>query len=98
MKTLLFTIAHKVKGNFSNFAEALKYAWKVIKLKMQLAKSVVVFKFKKTDGTIREAIGTLQSSYLPQGKNTGKSNTGVFTYFDVEKQEYRCAKIESLIF
>lgn len=98
MKTLLFIIAHKVKANFSNFAEALKYAWKVIKLRTQMTKTIVAFKFKKIDGSVREAIGTLQASLLPQSKGTGKSNAGVFTYFDVEKQEYRCAKVESLIF
>jgi|SRR5690606_5245688 len=98
MKSLLFTIAHRVKSNFANFSEALKYAWKVIKLKMKMGKQVVSFKFRKVDGSIREAVGTLKASMLPATKGTGKSNPNVFTYFDVEKSQYRCAKIESLIF
>lgn len=96
MKTLLFTIAHKVKANFANFSEALKYAWKVIKLKSRMTKAVVAFKFKKVDGSIREAVGTLQKSIVPQTKGIG-SSPAVFTYFDMDKNEYRCAKIESLI-
>lgn len=98
MKSLLFTIAHKVKSNFANFSDALKYAWRVIKLRAILTREVVSFKFRKVDGSIREAVGTLKSEFLPASKGTGKSNAGVFTYFDVEKQEFRCAKIDSLIF
>lgn len=97
MRTLLFTIAHRVKSNFDNFSEALKYAWKVIKLRMQLTKRVVSFKFKKVDGSIRSAVGTLKSDLLPQGKGKSSSPT-VFTYFDLEVNDYRCAKIENLIF
>jgi len=98
MKSLLFTIAHKVKSNFANFSDALKYAWRVIKLRVKLTREVVAFKFRKVDGSIREALGTLKAEFLPASKGTGKSNPSVFTYFDVEKQEYRCARIESLIF
>lgn len=98
MKSLLFTIAHRVKPNFVNFSEALKYAWKVIKLRVKLTREVVTFKFRKVDGSIRVAIGTLKAEFLPASKGTGRSNPGVFTYFDIEKQGYRCAKIESLIF
>ena len=98
MKSLLFKIAHTVKSKFNSFSEALKYAWKVIKLRMKMKKEIVSFRFKKVDGSIREAVGTLKSEFLPASKGTGKSNSCVFTYFDIEKKAYRCAKIDALIF
>lgn len=98
MKSLLFKIAHTVKSKFNSFSEALKYAWKVIKLRMKMKKGIVSFSFKKVDGSIREAVGTLKASVIPQVKGDGKPNINVFTYFDVEKQSYRCAKIDALIF
>lgn len=97
MKTLLFTIAHRVKSSFATFSEALKYAWKIIKLKSKLSKEIVSFKYKKVDGTVRSAVGTLKGDMLPTGK--GKSSSpSVMTYFDVEVNGYRCCKIENLIF
>lgn len=94
MKSLLFKIAHTVKSKFNSFSEALKYAWKVIKLRMKMKKGIVSFRFKKVDGSIREAVGTLPAT--PQGN--GKPNLKVFTYFDVEKNDYRCSRIDALIF
>lgn len=94
MKSLLFKIAHTVKSKFNSFSEALKYAWKVIKLRMKMKKGIVSFRFKKVDGSIREAVGTLPAT--PQG--SGKPNLKVFTYFDVEKNDYRCSRIDALIF
>ena len=96
MKTLLFKIAHKVKNSFNSFSEALSYAWKVIKLRMKMTKDVVSFRFKKVYGSIREAVGTLAIKYTY--KTESKVNYSVFTYFDIEKQEFRSAKVESLIF
>ena len=96
MKSLLFKIAHTVKSSFNSFSEALKYAWKIIKLRMKMKKVAVSFRFKKVDGSIREAIGTLPTA--PQGDSNRKPNPKVFTYFDVEKNDYRCSRIDALIF
>lgn len=96
MKSLLFKIAHKVKLKFNSFSEALKYAWKVIKLRMKMKKGIVSFRFKKVDGSIREAVGTLPTT--PQGNGTREPNLKVFTYFDIEKNDYRCSRIDALIF
>lgn len=94
MKSLLFKIAHTVKAKFNSFSEALKYAWKVIKLRMKMKKGIVSFRFKKVDGSIREAVCTLPAA--TQGN--GKPKLNVFTYFDVEKNDYRCSRIDALIF
>ena len=96
MKSLLFKIAHTVKSSLNSFSEALKYAWKVIKLRMKMKKGIVSFRFKKVDGSIREAVGTLPAT--PQSDSNRKPNLKVFTYFDVEKNDCRCSRIDALIF
>lgn len=87
-----------VKKNGMNLSEALKVAWLNIKLKAQMQTRIVKFHFQKVDGSIREAYGTLQMSVLPATKGTcRKANETLQTYFDTEKQEYRCFKKANLI-
>lgn len=95
MKTRLFNIAWSVADKFNSFSEALTYAWRVIKLQIGLLCGVVSFKYKKVDGSIREAVGTLDVKYERKG---GTSHKGVFTYFDVEADSFRSCKLENLIF
>lgn len=79
--------------------EALKAAWKAMKLKAKMAAGVVEFAFRKADGTIRKAVGTLLQSvshYEFKGGSRKKSYSTV-AYFDMEKQSYRSFTIGSLI-
>ena len=48
-----------VRKNGYSMSEALKCAWANLKLKVALKVKVVEFYFKKTDGTLRQAFGTL---------------------------------------
>ena len=87
-----------IKKNGMTLSEALKVAWLNIKLRTQMQTRIVKFHFQKVDGSIREAYGTLQSSMLPATKGTGRTpNETLQTYFDTEKQEYRCFKRAKLI-
>lgn len=54
--------------------------------------------FRKVDGTIREAYGTLAERLTPAtaGTSTRRPNDTVQTYFDTEKQEWRCFKKANL--
>lgn len=70
-KSQLFKLAHAIKSQFASFAEALKQAWKVLKLRLAMSTSYVAFKYRKVDGSIREAVGTLNFSYESKG---GKSS------------------------
>lgn len=98
-KSLVFQIAHFIKGQFSSFSEALKHAWKVVKLKYRMLNGVVEFSFKKVDGSIRNATGTLQKEFVNyEVKGGHKSNFGVMAYFDIEQGGFRCFKIENLIY
>ncbi len=95
MKTLLFKIAHSIKANYITFSDALKQAWKIIKLRMKMKFRNVVFQYKKVDGSIRNAVGTLNVSYESKG---GKSvNYSVVNYFDTESNGWRSFKAENLI-
>ena len=64
------------------------------KLKRLLKKGVVEFEYKKIDGSIRKATGTLKKSLIPdEYKDDGrieKSNGDeVFTYYDIKKEDFR---------
>lgn len=86
-----------VRKNGYSMSEALKCAWTNIKLRALLHKKVVEFYFKKTDGTLRQAFGTLMSGRIPETKGTKKTADDCQVYFDTEKNEYRCFKKCNLI-
>lgn len=86
-----------VKKNGMSMSEAMKKAWANIKLKGQMKTRIVRFWFQKIDGTIREAYGTLVETMLPPTKGTGTSNHTTQTYYDTEKEQYRCFKKANLI-
>ena len=88
-----------VKRNGINLSEALKKAWQVFKLKAKMAKGIVRFYFRKVDGTIREAYGTLRSDLMPEikGDDTRRKNDTTQTYYDTEKQAFRCFKLANLV-
>lgn len=76
------------------FAECLKLAWLNFNLKRRMAKEVVRFYFRKVDGSLREAWGTLRCDMVPaiSSNDNRKKNDTVQTYFDTEKGEWRCFK------
>ena len=87
-----------VRKNGYSMSEALKCAWANFKLKAALKVKVVEFYFKKTDGTLRQAFGTLKANLIGEVKGTGrKSNDNLQVYWDTEKEEYRCFKKFNLI-
>lgn len=88
-----------VKRNGMTLADALKKAWQVFKLKAQMMKGIVRFYFRKVDGTIREAYGTLKTDLMPEikGEDNRRKNDTVQTYFDTERQEFRCFKLANIV-
>lgn len=86
-----------VRKNGYSMSEALKVAWTNIKLRALLHKKVVEFYFKKTDGTLRQAFGTLMSNRIPETKGTKKTADNCQVYWDCEKEEWRCFKKCNLI-
>ena len=59
---------------------------------------IVEFHFRKVNGEIRQAFGTLKSELLPKTQGTGRRPADtVQVYYDTEKQEYRSFKRCNLI-
>ena len=88
-----------VKRNGFTISDALKVAWRNFKLRAAMAVRICKFYFLKVDGTIREAYGTLATGMIPEtaSTDTRKKNDMVQTYFDTEKQEWRCYKRANLM-
>ena len=81
-----------------SLSECLKRAWNNFKLVAAMRTRIVKFYFQKVDGSIREAYGTLKSDLIPETKGDDrKRNDTVQTYFDTERQEYRCFKKLNLV-
>lgn len=81
------------------WANILKSAWKAIKekiaaveaLKEDLKAGTVQFTFKKKDGSIREAFGTLNTNFFTY-KSKGSSrkpNPEYIVYYDLDKLSFR---------
>ncbi|MEG1644013.1 MAG: SH3 beta-barrel fold-containing protein [Bacteroidales bacterium] len=87
-----------VKRNGYSMSEALKCAWANIRLTTKMRSGIVKFYFRKVDGTVREAYGTLSEKLMPAVSGTDKrvKNDTVQTYFDTECQEFRCFKKANL--
>ncbi len=98
MKSLVFKTAWQLVKDFKSFSEALKYAWKVVKLRISMLKKVVEFQYKKVDGSLRTAIGTLSPTFVDYEYKGQMSTNKVFTYFDVEQGGFRSCRVENLIF
>lgn len=87
-----------VKRNGLTMREALKCAWANMKLKAAMKQRIVKFYFKKVDGSVREAYGTLKENLIPatSGESRKKNDT-IQVYYDTEKQSWRSYKRANLI-
>ena len=62
-----------------------------------LRKHVVYFKFKKKNGDLRRAVGTLISSYLPPLRGGAPKPEHQMVYYDLEKEHWRSFRSYSFI-
>ena len=87
-----------VKKNGYSMSEAMKCAWTNIKVRAMMKTKIVKFYFQKVDGSIREAFGTLADNIVPATSGSDrKRNDTVQTYYDTEKQDWRCFKKANLV-
>ena len=87
-----------VKTNGMSLSEALRTAWRNVKLRAAMAVRIVKFYFQKVDGSIREAYGTLADNIVPDVAQSGRrANDTVQTYYDTERRDFRCFKKANLI-
>lgn len=87
-----------VKRNGFSMSAALKAAWANAKLKAQMKKGIVRFYFRKVNGSIREAWGTLNENIMPEIQGNGRAkNDTIQVYYDTEVESYRSFKKANLI-
>lgn len=87
------------KGIFTNMSQALRAAWAKFKIVSRLKSSVVNFTYRKANGELREAIGTLRDGnfqYETKGSNR-KEKPDVISYYDLGVQGWRAFRIERLV-
>ena len=80
-----------LRGASLTQSQALKYAWWFESFRKKLQSGTYRFSYFKTDGSIREAVGTLDMSRIPkeklpslQGGDGGRlPSPDVFTYYDL---------------
>jgi hypothetical protein len=100
-KSKLFKVAHAIlrKGQVNNLSEALKAAWKAVKIYTRMLTGKVEFTFRKVNGEIRKAIGTLYNlGYTAKGNGSKTDNNAdVICYWDCEKNAFRSFKSVTLI-
>lgn len=75
-------------------------AWQLYRFAKSMRSGVVTFYYRKSDGSIRKANGTLQN--VPAGVTIGgkkmtKPSYKTMAYFDTDKNAFRCFKVENLI-
>ena len=83
--------------------QALTIMADLAKLKKMLTEEVVHFIFEKTDGTTRDAYGTRAVDVIRR-YDTGSTSqrpqrafNGTFPYFDIEKGEWRCFRVDRFV-
>lgn len=66
----------------------------LVRLKRLLKNGVVEFSYKKKDGSLRKAKGTLKDELLPETDKDDERKRNLskdcFYYFDLKKDDYRC--------
>lgn len=102
LKSKLFKIAHLLikKAEVKSFSEALRKAWKAIKIYAGMLTGKVEFRFMKLDGSVRNAVGTLHDidyTPSPNAKPRQAPDEDVMRYFDLEKNQFRSFRVASLI-
>ena len=83
----------------NDFVTGLQVA-KLSELKARMRREVVKFAYLKKDKSVRVAYGTLMPALVGEHIN-GRGVCGdarkVCTYFDVERGEFRCFQLQSLV-
>ena len=96
MQAAWAVLKHKEAKTFS---EALKMAWRAFKLRAKMALGVVKFSYRKLNGEVRQAVGTLKNNMYQYDFKGSKYKRCPYTicYFDIEKKAFRSFNVGSLI-
>ena len=95
-----------LKGSPIDSSRALKYAWWFARFRNKLATGVYRFSYFKIDGSIREAVGTLNPDLIPEehhpkslsaARSDSSEIYSSFCYFDLDQQGWRSFRIDLFI-
>ena len=95
-----------LRGASLTQSQALKYAWWFESFRKKLQSGTYRFSYFKTDGSIREAVGTLDMSRIPEDKrpkslssapDVRPENYNTFPYYDLNAGGWRCFRLDSFI-
>lgn len=89
LKSRVFKLAHEIKANFDNFAQALKHAWKVAKSEFG---KIIKFRFvKKSTGEIRE----VEATHVAKNYTVSKDGARIVRF--IENGQWRSFDIDTLV-
>ena len=94
-----------LRGASLTQSQALKYAWWFEAFRKKLQSGTYRFSYFKTDGSIREAVGTLCMDLIPedkrpslQGGDGGRfPSPDVFPYYDLNAGGWRSFRLDNFI-
>lgn len=93
--------AHQLFANGTGlWSECVSKAWQLYKLAKQMREGVVRFLYRKTNGQLRMAFGTLRdmpSGVTLNGRRVTKPSYKTFAYYDTKRAGMRCFRVENLI-
>lgn len=96
-RRIMFRAWQMVKDYGMTIADALRKAWQSVKLRAAMVAGIVRFSYRKTDGTIRQALGTLSGEIVPATQGAGKANDAIQVYYDTECGAWRSFRVANLI-
>jgi len=93
-----------LRGATATQSQALKYAWWFENFRNRLKSGIWRFSYFKTDGQIREAYGTLDTTIIPEDKQPKREPDkqtqpcyDTFVYWDTEAQGWRSFRLDNFI-
>ena len=95
-----------LRGAQLDASNALKYAWWFESFRDQLRTGVYRFSYFKIDGSIREAVGTLDFSHIPAepqpkplsgAPDVRPENYETFRYYDLDAHGWRSFRLDNFI-
>lgn len=98
VRSQVMSLAWKfIKFQMMNKSEAMRLAWMNVNLKRNLFNRTCVFNFKKADGTVRHAVGTMTSDVLAKIQGKREASPAVTVFYDKEKESFRSFRKERLL-
>ena len=95
-----------LRGASLTQSQALKYAWWFESFRKKLQSGTYRFSYFKIDGSIREAVGTLDMSRIPEDKrpkslssapDVRPENYNTFPYYDLNAGGWRSFRLDNFI-